>query len=66
MMKETHLTNLREQYISLSRQYLNELQAGKTIQTLKELKFTIETLVKEIDEIEQALEEEKDGTGTVQ
>jgi flagellar biosynthesis chaperone FliJ len=59
MDKETHLQNLTEQYIRLSRQYLQELQNGKTIQNLKDMSMVIGTLVSEIDSLTQDLQRNK-------
>lgn len=59
MDKETHLQNLREQYLQLSRQYLQELQNGKTIQNLKDMSMVINTLVSEIDAIEQDIKKQE-------
>jgi hypothetical protein len=52
MNKELHLEYLRSKYIDLSRQYLNELHAGKTKEQLKDLAEVIGILIKEIEELE--------------
>jgi flagellar biosynthesis chaperone FliJ len=59
MDKETHLQNLTEQYVRLSRQYLQELQNGKTIQNLKDMSMVIATLVAEIDSLTADLQQNK-------
>jgi hypothetical protein len=59
MTKEQHLDNLREQYISLSRQYLVELQTGKSIRDLKDIRDTIAVLVGEIEVMENDIESAK-------
>jgi hypothetical protein len=55
MTKEEHLSDLREQYIYLSRLYLQKLQDGKKLKELEDLKATIETLVREIEVMENDL-----------
>ena len=55
MTKEEHLSDLREQYIYLSRLYLQKLQEGKRLKELDDLKSTIETLVREIEVMENDL-----------
>jgi len=55
MDKETHLHYLREKYIQLSRQYLQELQSGKKIRELEDMAELISSLVVEIDAYEQEL-----------
>jgi hypothetical protein len=52
MTKEQHLNDLREQYIYLSRLYLQRLQEGNKLRELTDLRETIETLVKEIEIME--------------
>jgi hypothetical protein len=52
MDKELHLEFLRRKYIELSRTYLNELQAGKTTEELKDLAEVIGILIKEIEQLE--------------
>jgi hypothetical protein len=59
MDKETHLQNLTEQHVRLSRQYLQELQNGKTIQNLKDMSMVIATLVAEIDSLTADLQQNK-------
>jgi hypothetical protein len=56
MTKEEHLETLREQYISLSRRYLVELQTGKSIRDLKDIRDTIAVLVGEIEVMENDIE----------
>jgi len=53
MDKQEHLQYLKEKYIELSRQFLLELQNGKSIHMLRDLSAVINTLLKEIDELEQ-------------
>jgi predicted nucleic acid-binding Zn-ribbon protein len=55
MTKEQHLEDLREQYIYLSRLYLQKLQEGKKIRELSDLTDTIATLVKEIETMEDEI-----------
>lgn len=52
MDKQEHLRYLKEKYIELSRQFLQELQNGKSIHMLRDLSAVINTLLKEIDEME--------------
>jgi hypothetical protein len=52
MTKEQHLEDLREQYIYLSRLYLQKLQDGTKLRDLSDLRDTIGTLVKEIEIME--------------
>ena len=52
MDKQEHLRYLKEKYIELSRQFLQELQNGKSIHMLRDLSAVINTLLKEIDELE--------------
>ena len=54
MDKQQHLQYLKEKYIELSRQFLLELQNGKSIHMLRDLSTVINTLLKEIDELEKA------------
>lgn len=54
MDKQTHLDYLKEKYIQLSRQFLGELQNGKSIHMLRDLSSVINTLLKEIDALEKA------------
>jgi hypothetical protein len=60
MNKELHLEYLRSKYIDLSRQYLNELHAGKTIKQLKDLAEVIGILIKEIEQLESAHKPDND------
>lgn len=53
MDKQAHLQYLKEKYIELSRQFLVELQNGKSIHMLRDLSTVINTLLKEIDELEK-------------
>lgn len=53
MDKQEHLRYLKEKYIELSRQFLLELQNGKSIHMLRDLSAVINTLLKEIDELEK-------------
>lgn len=53
MDKQEHLRYLKEKYIELSRQFLQELQNGKSIHMLRDLSSVINTLLKEIDELEK-------------
>jgi hypothetical protein len=53
MDKQEHLQYLKEKYIELSRQFLVELQNGKSIHMLRDLSAVINTLLKEIDEMEK-------------
>jgi hypothetical protein len=54
MDKQAHLQYLKEKYIELSRQFLLELQNGKSIHMLRDLSTVINTLLKEIDELEKS------------
>lgn len=63
MDKETHLQDLRQQYVKLSRDFLNELQSGKSFKSLEDLRAVILTLVEEIQAMEDAIEKDKP-TGT--
>lgn len=53
MDKQEHLQYLKEKYIELSRQFLTELQNGKSIHMLRDLSSVINTLLKEIDALEK-------------
>jgi hypothetical protein len=53
MGKELHLEFLRGKYIQLSREYLNELHRGKTVEQLKGFAEVINILIKEIDVLEK-------------
>lgn len=55
MTKEEHLLELKEQYIELSRQYLQKLHEGKTLRELVDLRNTISILITEIEEIDASL-----------
>jgi hypothetical protein len=59
MDKQEHLQYLKEKYIELSRQFLSELQNGKSIHMLKDLSAVINTLLKEIDVLEKPEDEKK-------
>ena len=61
MDKTAHLQYLKEKYIELSRQFLTELQNGKSIHMLRDLSTVINTLLKEIDALEK-IEEKKEGS----
>jgi hypothetical protein len=52
MEKAVHLEYLRGKYIQLSRQYLDELNNGKTIEQLKDLADVISTLIAEMEILE--------------
>lgn len=57
MTKEEHLITLREQYIRLSRQYLTQLQEGRSLRDLKDMANVIKVLVTEIERLEHDLDE---------
>lgn len=52
MKKAEHLAYLRQKYIELSRQFLDELQNGKSIHMLRDLSAVIDTLRDEIEALE--------------
>jgi hypothetical protein len=54
MDKKEHLQYLKEKYIELSRQFLKELQDGKSIHMLRDLSAVINTLLQEIDQLEKS------------
>lgn len=56
MDKQAHLKYLKEKYIELSRQFLTELQNGKSIHMLRDISSVMNTLLKEIDELESGEE----------
>ncbi len=56
MDKVEHLQYLKEKYIELSRQFLLELQNGKSIHMLRDLSTVINTLLKEIDDLEKSID----------
>jgi len=58
MDKQEHLQYLKKKYIELSRQFLVELQNGKSIHMLRDLSTVINTLLKEIDQLEETSNEE--------
>lgn len=53
MNRLQHLEFLRGKYIQLSRQYLNELHKGKTVDELRDLADVIGTLIKEMEQLEK-------------
>ncbi len=60
MDKQKQVEHLRTKYIELSRQYLTQLQSGKTISELKDLADLIGSLVAEIDVMEAAIKKEQE------
>ena len=58
MTKEEHLITLREQYIRLSRQYLAQLQEGRSLKDLKDMANVIKVLVTEIERLEHDLDDQ--------
>ncbi len=52
MDKKAHLEYLREKYIDLNQQFVNELKDGKSIHMLRDLSNVINTLLKEIEILE--------------
>jgi hypothetical protein len=59
MDKKEHLEYLRRKYIELNQQFLLELQTGKSIAMLKDVNAVMNTLLKEIDELEKSLKSEE-------
>ena len=55
MNKKEHLEYLRRKYIELNQQFLKQLQTGKSISMLKDMNMVMNTLLKEIDELEKSL-----------
>ena len=53
MDEKKHLEYLRQKYIELNQQFVNELKDGKSILMLKDLSNVISTLLKEIEAMER-------------
>jgi len=52
MDEKQHLEYLRQKYIDLNQQFVNELKDGKSILMLKDLSSVINILLKEIEALE--------------
>lgn len=52
MDKQEHLRYLKQKHSELSRQFLLELNDGKSIQLLKDISAVITTLLQEIEALE--------------
>ena len=52
MDKQEHLRYLKQKHSELSRQFLLELNEGKSIQLLKDISTVINTLLQEIEALE--------------
>lgn len=59
MEQEEHLEYLKKKYVELSRQFLAELNEGKSIHMLKGLSSVMETLIKEISDMEAKIRSRK-------
>ncbi|MCE3282362.1 MAG: hypothetical protein K0Q66_1099 [Chitinophagaceae bacterium] len=54
MEKEEHIRFLREKYLQLSLQFLRELNSGKTLEELKDLRDVINEIVVEMNTLEES------------
>jgi hypothetical protein len=61
MDKKAHLEYLRRKYIELNQQFLRELQTGKSLSMLKDVNIVMNTLLKEMEDLEKTLKAEEDG-----
>lgn len=52
--QQAHLEYLKSKYLELSRQFLKELNEGKSIHLLKGLSSVITTILNEIEEMEKS------------
>jgi hypothetical protein len=60
MEKASHLQYLRAKYIELNQQFLRELQTGKSLATLKDVNVVMNTLLQEMEALEQNIKAEDD------
>jgi hypothetical protein len=63
MEKKVHLEYLKAKYIELNQQFLQELQTGKSLSTLKDVNVVMNTLLKEMEELEKNLAAEEGDRG---
>lgn len=54
--QKAHLEYLKSKYLELSRQFLKELNEGKSIHLLKGLSSVITTILQEIEALEKSVE----------
>jgi hypothetical protein len=59
MDKKVHLEYLRRKYIELNQQFLHELQSGKSLVMLKDVNTVMNTLLREIEELEKNIKAEE-------
>jgi hypothetical protein len=59
MDKKVHLEYLRQKYIELNQQFLHELQSGKSLVMLKDVNTVMNTLLREIEELEKNIKAEE-------